>query len=286
MAPSMVPLRGRRGPRPRDRSSPRGPVPGRLTGHEPARGRRPDRLPSTRRRPRSSSPRRRSGCCTCACCSAARSARRSSGPPLCVLFEGWDASGKGGAIKRLVERARPAARAGRAVRRAHPRREAAPLPVAVLAGAARLGRHGRARPLLVRPGAGRAGRGLRPEEEWRRAYGEIVDFERTLAAEGMILVKFWMHVSPEEQLRRFEARQDDPYKAWKLTDEDWRNREKRPEYEDAVEEMLERTDHPAGRVARRRRRRQAVGAGRRRPHRVRRRSSRRWPPAASTPTRR
>jgi AMP-polyphosphate phosphotransferase len=58
----------------------------------------------------------------------------------------------------------------------------------------------------------------------------------------MILVKFRMHVSPEEQLRRFESRRDDPYRAWKLTDEDWRNREKRPQYEAAVEEMLERTD--------------------------------------------
>jgi polyphosphate kinase 2 (PPK2 family) len=61
----------------------------------------------------------------------------------------------------------------------------------------------------------------------------------------MILVKFWMHVSPEEQLRRFEKRRDDPYKAWKLTDEDWRNREQRGAYEAAVEEMLERTDSPA-----------------------------------------
>jgi polyphosphate kinase 2 (PPK2 family) len=61
-----------------------------------------------------------------------------------------------------------------------------------------------------------------------------------------VLVKFWMHVSPEEQLRRFESRRDDPYRAWKLTDEDWRNREKRTAYEDAVEEMLERTDTDAG----------------------------------------
>jgi polyphosphate kinase 2 (PPK2 family) len=84
--------------------------------------------------------------------------------------------------------------------------------------------------------------GLASEEAWRRAYGEIVDVETSLAAEGMIIVKFWMHVSPEEQLRRFESRRDDPYKAWKLTEEDWRNREKRPAYEAAVEEMLERTD--------------------------------------------
>ena len=77
-----------------------------------------------------------------------------------------------------------------------------------------------------------------------RAYGEIVEFERTLAAEGMIIVKFWMHVSEEEQLRRFQGRANDPLRAWKLTDEDWRNRERRPQYEAAVEEMLRRTDHP------------------------------------------
>jgi polyphosphate kinase 2 (PPK2 family) len=85
------------------------------------------------------------------------------------------------------------------------------------------------------------------EEQWSRAYDEIVQFERTLAAEGMILVKFWMHVSDEEQLRRFRRRAEDPLKSWKLTDEDWRNREKRPAYEAAVEDMLERTDHAKGR---------------------------------------
>jgi AMP-polyphosphate phosphotransferase len=89
--------------------------------------------------------------------------------------------------------------------------------------------------------------GFATDDAWQRAYAEIVDLESALAAEGMILVKFWLHLSPEEQLRRFEARQADPYKAWKLTDEDWRNREKRPAYEAAVEEMLERTDHAAGR---------------------------------------
>src|SRR3712207_2703122 len=60
----------------------------------------------------------------------------------------------------------------------------------------------------------------------------------------MIMVKFWMHVSSDEQLRRFRSRADDPLRSWKLTDEDWRNREKRPQYEAAVEDMLERTDHP------------------------------------------
>ena len=87
--------------------------------------------------------------------------------------------------------------------------------------------------------------GFASEEAWRRAYGEIVDMESTLAAEGAVIVKFWLHLSPEEQLRRFESRRDDPYRAWKLTDEDWRNREKRKAYEAAVEDMLARTECPA-----------------------------------------
>jgi polyphosphate kinase 2 (PPK2 family) len=86
--------------------------------------------------------------------------------------------------------------------------------------------------------------GFASEEAWRRAYGEIVDLETSLAAEGTVVVKFWMHLSPEEQLRRFESRAADPYRAWKLTDEDWRNRDKRAEYEEAVEDMLVRTDTP------------------------------------------
>ncbi len=84
--------------------------------------------------------------------------------------------------------------------------------------------------------------GFATEEQWSRAYREIDDFERTLADEGAIIVKLWLHISAEEQLKRFEAREKDPLKSWKLTDEDWRNREKRPQYEVAVEEMLERTD--------------------------------------------
>lgn len=166
------------------------------------------------------------------------------GPPLCVLFEGWDASGKGGAIKRLVDHLDP-----RHVRVAQ---FAAPTydekrhhflwrfwPVLPgWGGMAVLDRTWYGRVLVERV------EGFASEEAWRRAYGEIADLETTLAAEGTILVKFWMHLSPEEQLRRFESRRADPYRAWKLTDEDWRNREKRGEYEAAVEEMLQRTDSP------------------------------------------
>jgi polyphosphate kinase 2 (PPK2 family) len=84
---------------------------------------------------------------------------------------------------------------------------------------------------------------LATKEQWGRAYREICEFEQTLVAEGTVLVKFWLHLSEEEQLRRFESREKDPLRRWKLTDEDWRNRERRPAYEAAVEEMLERSDH-------------------------------------------
>jgi polyphosphate kinase 2 (PPK2 family) len=84
--------------------------------------------------------------------------------------------------------------------------------------------------------------GFATEEQWRRSYREIDEFERLLADDGMIIVKFFLHISDAEQLERFERRREDPLKTWKLTDEDWRNREKRPAYEAALEEMFERTD--------------------------------------------
>lgn len=87
--------------------------------------------------------------------------------------------------------------------------------------------------------------GFATESEWRRAFEQIVGWERALAEEGMVLVKFWLHISQEEQLRRFRARERDPLKRWKLTGEDWRNFARRADYEEAVEEMLARTDHQA-----------------------------------------
>jgi AMP-polyphosphate phosphotransferase len=168
------------------------------------------------------------------------------GPPLLVVFEGWDASGKGGAIQRLVSELDP--RHVRVAQFAAPSYDEKrhhflwrfwpKLPG--WGGMAVLDRSWYGRVLVERV------EGLASVDTWQRAYTEIVDMERSLADEGTILVKFWMHVSPEEQLRRFEKRRDDPYKTWKLTDEDWRNREKRGAYEDAVEDMLQRTDHPAG----------------------------------------
>ncbi|MEP7357344.1 MAG: hypothetical protein ABI847_08915, partial [Anaerolineales bacterium] len=86
--------------------------------------------------------------------------------------------------------------------------------------------------------------GFAKEEAWMRAYSEINDFEQQLADFGMIIFKFWLHISPEEQLKRFQEREQTPYKAWKLTPEDWRNREKWHAYERAVDDMVLKTSTP------------------------------------------
>jgi polyphosphate:AMP phosphotransferase len=82
---------------------------------------------------------------------------------------------------------------------------------------------------------------LASEEEWKRAYAEINDFEEQLIEHGIVLVKYWLHVTSEEQLARFKAREETPHKRWKLTDEDWRNREKWSDYERAVNDMVQHT---------------------------------------------
>ncbi|MGH3195523.1 MAG: polyphosphate kinase 2 family protein [Streptosporangiaceae bacterium] len=169
------------------------------------------------------------------------------GPPVCVVFEGWDASGKGGAIKRLVAPLDP--RHVRVAQFGAPSYDEKrhhflwrfwpALPG--WGGMAVFDRSWYGRVLVERV------EGFATEKQWRRAYREIVEFERTLADEGMIMIKFWLHLSSGEQLKRFKAREREPLKAWKLTAEDWRNREKRRDYEAAVEEMLDRTDHAAAR---------------------------------------
>jgi len=167
------------------------------------------------------------------------------GPPVLALFEGWDASGKGGAIKRLV--------APLDMRHVRVAQFAAPSPdekrhhylgrfwpkLPGWGGMAVFDRSWYGRVLVERV------EGFATEEQWRRAYGEIVELERTLHAEGMVVIKFFMHLSEAEQLKRFEERRDNPLKSWKLTPDDWENRRKRPEYTVAIEEMLERTDHEA-----------------------------------------
>jgi polyphosphate kinase 2 (PPK2 family) len=169
------------------------------------------------------------------------------GPPICVLLEGWDAAGKGGAIKRLV--------APLDLRHVRVATFSAPTPdekrhqfllrfasaLPGWGGVSVLDRSWYGRVLVERI------EGYAKVEEWSRAYEEIVEFERMNAREGMIIIKFWLHISDDEQLRRFKRREQDPLKRWKLTDEDWRNRGRREEYEEAVEDMLNQTDHDLGR---------------------------------------
>ena len=169
----------------------------------------------------------------------------SLGPPLLILFEGWDASGKGGAIRRLTAQLDPRhfqvsqfAAPSERERRHHFLWRFWP-HVPGWGGMCVFDRTWYGRVLVERV------EGFASKREWTRAYEEIVSFERSLCDEGTTLVKFWLHISDEEQLSRFKARANDPLKAWKLTDEDWRNREKRRDYTRAISAMLERTDHAA-----------------------------------------
>jgi polyphosphate kinase 2 (PPK2 family) len=162
---------------------------------------------------------------------------------LVMVYEGWDAGGKGGNIKRVTEKLDP--------------RGYEVLTIAAPTGEDKTHHYlwrfwRRLKPpdekqilIFDRSWYGRVMverlEGFCTKEEWKRAYREINEFERQLVDFGMIVAKFWIHISQDEQLRRFEARQDTPYKAWKLTDEDWRNREKWDQYEAAVEDMLLRT---------------------------------------------
>ncbi|HEX8992735.1 MAG TPA: hypothetical protein VF784_13735 [Anaerolineales bacterium] len=161
--------------------------------------------------------------------------------PVVIVFEGWDAGGKGGAIKRLTERLDP--------------RGYVVLPIAAPEGEDKthhyLYRFWRRLPergtiaIFDRSWYGRVlverVEGFAREEEWKRAYREINSFEQQLVDYGAVVFKFWLQVSKDEQLRRFEERQDTPYKAWKLTPDDWRNRSKWDAYDAAVEEMLMKT---------------------------------------------
>ena len=161
--------------------------------------------------------------------------------PVIIVYEGQDAGGKGGNIKRVTEALDP--------------RGYVVYPIAAPAGEDKthhyLWRFWRRLPetgqiaIFDRSWYGRVMveriEGFCTEEEWKRAFREINQFERKLVDFGTILVKFFIHISKEEQLARFEARKDTLYKSWKLTDEDWRNREKWEPYLEAIEDMLLKT---------------------------------------------
>jgi polyphosphate kinase 2 (PPK2 family) len=163
--------------------------------------------------------------------------------PLVIVYEGWDAGGKGGNIKRITEKLDP--------------RGYEVYPIAAPQGEDKTHHYlyrfwRRLKPpdekqilFFDRSWYGRVMverlEGFCTEEEWKRAYREINEFERQLVDFGTILAKFWIHISKGEQLHRFQARQETPYKAWKLTDEDWRNRQKWDQYEEAINDMLLKT---------------------------------------------
>lgn len=161
--------------------------------------------------------------------------------PVVLAFEGWDAAGKGGAIKRLTEKMDP--------------RGFEVIPIAAPNDVEKshhyLWRFWKEMPkdghiaIFDRTWYGRVMveriEGFCSREEWQRAYREIREMEKELADHGAIVLKFWMQIDKDEQKRRFEERQANPQKQWKITAEDWRNREKWELYESAVCEMIDQT---------------------------------------------
>ncbi|MEI6873160.1 MAG: UDP-galactose-lipid carrier transferase, partial [Verrucomicrobiota bacterium] len=162
--------------------------------------------------------------------------------PLMLVFEGPDAAGKGGAIKRMLERLDPRLLRVHSIVKPSEEEYAhhylwrfwSKIPkrgqIAVL------DRSWYGRVLVERV------EGFATVKEWKRAYDEINSLERTLTDDGTIMVKIFLQISKDEQLARFKRREADPYKHWKITDEDWRNRRKWDEHVQAAEEMFERTN--------------------------------------------
>jgi len=155
-----------------------------------------------------------------------------------LVFEGWDAAGKGSSIRRVTQAMDP--RLYRVVGIAAPNDEERAhhylwrfwrrLPRAGFATLFDRSWYGRV--LVERV------EGFAPPEDWGRAYHEINDFEEQMAGHGIVLAKFWVHLSPAEQLRRFKEREHVAYKQYKITDEDWRNRKRWPDYKLAVDDMV------------------------------------------------
>ena len=158
-----------------------------------------------------------------------------------LLFEGPDAAGKGGAIRRITA--------------ALDSRHYQVIPIAAPTDEERahhylwrfwrhLSRAGRIN-IFDRSWYGRVlverVEGFASEAEWKRAFAEINEFEEQLTDHGILLLKYWVHISKDEQLERFKAREQTPHKRWKLTEEDWRNREKWDDYESAVNDIVEHT---------------------------------------------
>lgn len=166
---------------------------------------------------------------------------RERGVSSILVFEGPDAAGKGGAIRRITAALHPRNYQVHGI--AAPTEEEASQHYLW-----RFWRHlSRAGHITIfdRSWYGRVLveriEGFASEEQWRRAYGEINDFEAQLIEHGIVLQKYWIHITKDEQLARFKLREETSYKNWKLTDEDWRNREKWHDYEEAVHDMVQYT---------------------------------------------
>jgi len=165
-----------------------------------------------------------------------------TGIPTVVVFEGWDASGKGTSINLLTQRLDPRGfkvwpiRAPRTYEQNHPWLWRFWNKLPNRGQIAIFDRSWYGRVLVERVEK------LTPETEWRKAYRDIVDFERTLADDGHIIAKLWMHISKKEQRRRFKALEKDPLQSWHVQPEDWEHYRKYDKYLLAVEEMLETTE--------------------------------------------
>ncbi len=161
--------------------------------------------------------------------------------PVVLAFEGWDAGGKGGAIKRLTNALDPRGytvnptSSPNDIERAHHYLWRFWTKMPKDGHIAIFDRTWYGRVMVERI------EGFCTTQDWQRAYKEINQMEQQLVNHGAVVLKFWLHIDKEEQARRFQDRQDNPEKSWKITDEDWRNREKLDLYEKAVDEMLVRT---------------------------------------------
>jgi polyphosphate kinase 2 (PPK2 family) len=164
--------------------------------------------------------------------------------PLVIVYEGWDASGKGGNIRRLTEKMDPRGyevipvSAPNDVEKAHHYlwRFWTEFPKAGHVTIFDRSWYGRV--LVERV------EGFCTQTDWKQAYNEINEMEDNFRHFGSIVLKFWVHIDKDEQLKRFKAREENPHKRWKLHEEDWRNREKWDLYEEAAEEMFLRTHAP------------------------------------------
>jgi polyphosphate kinase 2 (PPK2 family) len=158
-----------------------------------------------------------------------------------AVFEGWDAAGKGGSIKRVTEILDPrgfnvntfAAPSGAEAHHHYLWRFWRALPQEGQIAIFDRSHYGRVMVERVE--------GFCTEQEWKRAFREINEFEWQVTNFGAVVVKFWLHIDQDEQLRRFKGRELDPFRSYKLTEEDWRNRAKWEVYREAVEDMIEKT---------------------------------------------